>query len=126
MNTTDPGIEFRNSLRRANITQVEMAKVLGVSQSAIASWGAEGRGVPPKRAPQIAKILNVDASRISVIPAGMQPWNPQQSSTKLTIVPSSPTLDEPIDLALFDLIRSKHLSTEDKALISALIVRLIG
>ena len=123
---TDPGIEFRNALRRANMTQQEMANALDVSQSAIASWGAEGRGVPPKRAPQIAKLLNVDASRISVIPAGMQPWNPQALSTKLTIVPSSPTLDEPIDLALVDLIRSKHLSTEDKALISALIVRLIG
>ena len=126
MNTTDPGIEFRNSLRRANITQVEMAKVLGVSQSAIASWGAEGRGVPPKRAPQIAKLLNVDASRISVIPAGMQPWNPQASSTKLTIVPSSPAEDDAGENALCDLVKSRHLSDADKALISALIVRLIG
>ena len=122
---TDPGIEFRNALRRANMTQQEMANALDVSQSAIASWGAEGRGVPPKRAPQIAKILNVDASRISVIPAGMQPWNPQ-ASTKLTIVPSSPTEDDAGENALCDLVKSRHLSDADKALISALIVRLIG
>ena len=136
MNTSnDPGTTFRNALRRAGITQQQLADTLKVSQSAIASWGSAGKGVPPKRAPQIGKLLDIDASRIAIIPAGMQAWAPaalslvQNATTSTSVTDSGPAFiddDDQSDDYLVRLVQSKHLSDADRALISALIVRLIG
>lgn len=103
------------------MTQQELASLLGVSQSAVAAWGADGKGVPPSRAAFIADLLNVEPLYIAVINKDLQPLF-RRESVKESDKTDAPSVDDEI----IELVQSPNISISDKYLIKQILLRLLG
>lgn len=49
---------------RKGLTQQEIADKIGVTQPRISAWESGKVAIPPERAAQLAKILNVEADKL--------------------------------------------------------------
>jgi transcriptional regulator with XRE-family HTH domain len=79
------GTRFRHARQQKQLTQVAVAKALGVSQSAVAQWEA-GRSFPSSAlAPQIEQLLGID-SRMAEGDQPMQARAPQDTRARLPVI----------------------------------------
>lgn len=113
------GLQFKARLRDANITQTELAKLLGISQSAVAAWVQ--KGVPAGKSAQVAGILDCDPADISHINPRLLPILTSLRSHEA----QSDGGKTPSQQAVIDLINEGRLSRQNLDLLRQLILALL-